>query len=66
VLKSKHNINGPAFNRVLKLNHIQPSVFAFQTQIELAKVKNTLNSKKSVPKIYIDKLEEIFNVTENS
>jgi len=60
----KRSITGPVFKKVLKSNHIQPSVFAFKAKIELTKIKQTLESKNSVPKIYIDKLEEIFNITE--
>ncbi|NQZ22613.1 MAG: hypothetical protein HRT53_11205 [Colwellia sp.] len=60
----KRSITGPVFKRVLKSNQIQASVFAFKTKIELTKVKQTLASEKSVPKIYIDKLEEFFNITE--
>jgi len=63
VQKRKYNINGVEFKRMLKLNHIQPSVFAFQAKIELEKVKKTFESKENIPKIYIDKLEEIFNVS---
>jgi len=58
----KPSITGPVFKRVLKSNQIQTSVFAFKTKIELAKVKETLASEKSVPKVYIDKLEEFFNI----
>ncbi len=64
MLKRKYNINGPAFKRILKSNHIQPSVFAFQAKIELSKVKNTLESKDAVPKGYLSKLEELFHVSE--
>ncbi len=63
MLKRKCSITGPVFKRLLKTNHIQSSVFAFQTKIELPKIQQTLESKKPVPKVYIDKLEEIFNVT---
>ncbi len=59
----KHRITGPVFKKVLKSNHIQPSVFAFKSKMELTKIKQTLESKNSVPKVYIDKLEEIFNIT---
>lgn len=59
----KRSITGPVFKRVLKLNHIQPSVFAFKTKIELTKINKTLESNNSVPKVYIDKLEEFFNIT---
>lgn len=61
---SKINITGPLLKRVLRSNHIQPSVFAFKAKIELVKINQTLESTNSVPKIYIDKLEEIFNITE--
>jgi len=64
VLKRKYNINGPAFKKILKSNHIQPSVFAFQAKIELTKVKNALESKDSVPKDYLSKLEELFHVSD--
>jgi len=60
----KRSITGPVFKRVLKSNQIQASVFAFKTKIELTKVKETLASEKSVPKIYIDKLEEFFDITD--
>lgn len=59
----KFGITGQVFKRVLKSNHIQPSVFAFKTKIELTKVKQTLESKDLVPKVYINKLEEVFNIT---
>jgi len=60
----KRSITGVAFKRILKSNQIQPSVFAFKTKIELTQVKQTLGSEKSVPKVYIDKLEELFNITD--
>lgn len=63
MLKRKCTINGPVFKRLLRANHIQPSVFAFQAKIELSKVQQTLESKNPVPKVYINKLEVIFNVT---
>ena len=63
MLKSKCSITGPVFKRLLRANHIQPSVFAFQTKIELTNVQQTIESKNPVPKVYIDKLEIIFNVT---
>ena len=63
MLKRKCSINGPVFKRLLRVNHIQPSVFAFQTKIELTKVQQTFESTSPVPKVYIDKLEVIFNVT---
>ncbi|PKI16761.1 hypothetical protein [Colwellia sp. 12G3] len=63
MIKHTHSITGPAFKRLLRANHIQTSVFAFQTKIELTKIQQNLESKKTVPKVYIDKLEEIFNVT---
>jgi len=59
----RYGITGPVFKRVLKSNHIQPSTFAFKAQIELTKVKQTLESQDSVPKVYINKLEEFFNIT---
>jgi len=66
VLKRKYNINGAEFKRILKSNHIQPSVFAFQAKIELSKVKNILESEASVPKDYLSKLEELFHVSDKS
>ena len=62
MLKRKSSITEPVFKRLLKTNHIQSSVFAFKTKIELTKIQQALESKNPVPKIYIDKLEEIFNV----
>ena len=62
MLKRKYSINGPVFKRVLRANHIQPSVFAFKAKIELSKIQQTLESKNSVPRIYIEKLEEFFNI----
>jgi len=70
VQKRKYNINGVEFKRMLKLNHIQPSVFAFQAKIELSKVlskvKDTLESTDSVPNDYLSKLEELFHVSDKS
>ena len=63
MIKRTCSIAGPAFKRILKTNHIQSSVFAFKTKIELSKIQQTLESKKPVPGVYIDKLEKIFNVT---
>lgn len=63
MLKRRCSITGPVFKRLLKTNKIQSSVFAFQTKIEFTKIQDTLESKKPVPAIYIDKLEKIFNVT---
>jgi len=62
VQKRKYNINGVEFKRMLKLNHIQPSVFAFQAKIELSKVKDTLESTDSVPNDYL----ELFHVSDKS
>lgn len=60
----KHSITGLVFKKILKEHNIQPSVFAFKAKIELTKIKKTLNSKNSIPKAYIYKLEEILNVNE--
>ncbi len=60
----KRSITGTVFKRILKVNNILPSVFAFKAKIELTEIKQALESKNSVPERYIYKLEQIFNITE--
>ena len=55
-------MTGPAFSRVLKNHKILPSVFAFKTKIELTKIKQISESKEPVPELYIQKLEQVFDV----